>query len=77
MTPQHVVIFETGTDPAPKKRYRVEVLTRAGVWRETHDIPLKDIAIVTAKYAAREQRTRARVIDTDAAGDPVHTNGSQ
>lgn len=61
------VIYETGTAPAPKARYRIEILTRDGDWADLEDNPTRDLAIAFADYHARTRRTKARVIDTELA----------
>lgn len=57
------VIYETGTAPRAKERYRVEVLTRGGEWREVDDTDREDFATTWADLHAREERTKARVVD--------------
>lgn len=70
------IIYETGEGPAPKERYRVEVLRSDGTWREVNDIRSSDVAKPFADSAAREYRTRARVRDAGPASTD-HGNGSR
>lgn len=63
------IIFETGSAPEPKARYRVQVLSHSGRWREIENHASREQAELGATFQANRRHTKARVIDTQALAE--------